>query len=75
MKTDAQLQQDVTAELKWEPDISATRIGVEVNKGVVTLAGHVDSYAEKWNAERAALRVAGVMALTMELEVRLPGAS
>lgn len=75
MKTDAQLQQDVIAELKWEPDITATRIGVEVNKGVVTLTGHVDSYAEKWNAERAALQVIGVTAPTMEIEVRLPGAS
>jgi osmotically-inducible protein OsmY len=72
MKTDIQLQQDVSAELKWEPSIQATRIGVEVEDGVVTLAGHVASYGEKWDAERAAQRVAGVKALAVEIEVRLP---
>ena len=75
MKTDSQLQQDVSAELKWEPSIHAARIGVEVKDGVVTLAGQVDSYAEKWNAERAAQRVAGVKAMSTELKVHLTGLS
>jgi hypothetical protein len=30
MKTDAQLKQDVNAELKWEPSVHAAEIGVEV---------------------------------------------
>jgi osmotically-inducible protein OsmY len=71
MKTDSQLQQDVMAELKWEPAVHAAQIGVEVKDGVVTLAGEVSSYAEKWNAERAAQRVHGVNALAVELEVKL----
>jgi osmotically-inducible protein OsmY len=75
MKTDLQLQQDICAELKWEPSIHAARIGVEVREGVVTLAGQVDSYAEKWNAERAAQRVTGVKALTTELTVQLTSLS
>jgi len=75
MKTDSQLQQDVSAELKWEPSVHAARIGVEVKDGVVTLAGQVDSYSEKWNAERAAQRVAGVKAITTELKVHLTGLS
>jgi len=75
MKTDSQLQQDISAELKWEPSIHAARIGVEVKDGVVTLAGQVDSYSEKWNAERAAQRVAGVKAMTTELKVHLTGLS
>jgi osmotically-inducible protein OsmY len=75
MKTDAQLQKDVTAELGWEPSINAAQIGVEVKDGIVTLAGHVSCYAEKWDAERAAQRVAGVKALTVEIEVKLPGTS
>ena len=54
MKTDTQLQQDVLAELKWEPAVNAAQIGVEVKDGIVTLAGHVSSYEEKWDAERAA---------------------
>jgi osmotically-inducible protein OsmY len=72
MKTDAQLQQDVMAELKWEPAVQATQIGVEVKNGVVTLAGEVGSYLEKLNAEHAAQRVAGVKALAIELKVKLP---
>lgn len=75
MKTDAQLQQDVIAELKWEPSVNAAQIGVEVKDGIVTLAGHVSSYAEKFDAERAAQRVAGVKALAIEMDVTLPGAS
>ena len=73
MKTDAQLQQDIIAELKWEPSVHAAEIGVEVRDGIVTLAGHVSSYAEKWNAERAAQRVSGVKALAVEMDVKLSG--
>ena len=71
MKTDSQLQQDVMAELKWEPAVHAEQIGVEVKNGVVTLAGEVSSYTEKWNAERAAQRVNGVKALAVEMKVKL----
>ncbi len=75
MKTDSQLQQDVMAELKSEPAVHAEQIGVEVKDGVVTLVGHVDSSPAKWNAERAALRVAGVKALVVEIDVKLTGLS
>jgi len=75
MKTDSQLQHDVSAELQWEPSVHAARIGVAVKDGVVTLAGQVDSCSEKWNAERAAQRVAGVKAMTTELKVHLTGLS
>ncbi len=75
MKTDSQIQQDVIAELKWEPSINATEVGVEVKNGVVTLAGHVASYGEKWDAERAAQRVPGVKALAVEIDVTLGGSS
>lgn len=52
MKTDSELQKDVVAELEWEPSVNAAAIGVEVKDGIVTLAGHVDSYAEKFAAEK-----------------------
>ena len=63
MKTDRDLQKDVMDELRWEPDINETNIGVAVKDGVVTLSGYVDSYIEKVNAERAAARVDGVKAV------------
>lgn len=71
-KTDSQLQQDILAELRWDPKINAAHIGVEVVKGVVTLSGHVDSFVEKWNAEQAVKRVPGVKILAVELDVMLP---
>ncbi len=73
MKTDTALQLDVIAELKWEPSVNAANVGVEVKDGIVTLAGHVDTYAEKWDAERAAQRVAGVKAIAVEMDVKLSG--
>jgi len=73
MKTDFQLQQDVMAELQWEPAVHATQIGVEVKDGFVTLAGQVSSYAEKLVAEHAAQRVTGVKGLAVEMKVKLPG--
>ena len=75
MKTDAQLQSDVMAELKWDPSVNSAQIGVEVKNGVVTLSGHVDKYGEKWAAERAAHKVTGVKALAVELDVNLLGAN
>ncbi|MET4577724.1 BON domain-containing protein [Ottowia thiooxydans] len=71
MKTDMQLKADVTAELAWEPAVNAAGIGVLVNGGVVTLTGHLDTFAEKYAAERAVRRVAGVRGLAMELDVKL----
>jgi osmotically-inducible protein OsmY len=75
MKTDAQLQFDVNEELDWDPSIHAEDIGVTVHDGVVTLTGHVNTFAEKWEAERASQRVAGVKALAVEVDVTLPGSS
>jgi hyperosmotically inducible protein len=72
MKTDRQLKQEVEAELEWDPAVNAAGIGVEVNDRVVTLAGHLDSYAEKLAAEKAAQRVGEVKAVVVELDVRLP---
>jgi osmotically-inducible protein OsmY len=75
MKTDHQLQLDVLAELSWEPSVNAEDIGVEVKDGIVTLAGHVSSYSEKIEAERATMRVAGVKALAVEMDVKLIGST
>ena len=73
IKTDAELQQDVMNELRWEPTIEGAEIVVAVKDGVVTLRGYVDSYVKKGTAERAAARVFGVRAVAEEIQVRLPG--
>ena len=71
---DLQLRQDVVDELEYEPSIDAAHIGVGVDKGVVTLTGHVASYAEKQAAIAAVRRIKGVRALAEEIEVRYPSA-
>lgn len=71
MKTDAQLKADVLAELAWDPAINPAAIGVTVEHGLVTLAGHLDTFAQKHAAERAVRRVAGVRGIALELDVRL----
>jgi osmotically-inducible protein OsmY len=71
-KSDSQLQQDVLQELKFEPSISASQIGVTAKDGIVGLTGNVQNYAAKYAAVHAAERVAGVKAVTDELKVDLP---
>jgi len=69
MKSDMQLQRDVLDELKWDPGVNAAQIRVEVKDGMVTLAGCVESFAQRWAAEWAAKRVSGVRALAVEIRV------
>lgn len=71
MKTNIELQQDVLDELKWNPMLNATEIGVIVKDGVVTLTGKVDSYLKKIAAEKTTKNVAGVKAVAMDIEVKL----
>lgn len=71
MKSDSQLQQDVSEELKWEPSVHAGEVTVKVKNGIATLEGEVCTYAEKWSAERAALRVGGVKGVSDKLKVSL----
>ena len=73
--TDQTTKQTVLDELSWEPSINAAHIGVTARDGVVTMTGHVASYAEKYAAERAAERVSGVKAIAQELEVRYPSSA
>src|SRR5207237_2938719 len=74
MRSDSEIKRDVEEELRWDPDIEPTDIAVAVKSGVVTLTGFVRSYAQKFAAERAAKRVAGVVGVANDLEVRIPHA-
>lgn len=71
-KDDRVLQQRVTDELAFDPMVDAAHIGVTARDGIVTLTGHVKSYAAKFAAERAARRLRGVKAVAQEIDVRLP---
>ncbi len=69
MKSDFQIQKDVMDEIKWEPYLNASEIGVSVKNGIVTLSGMVDTYSKKISAEKAAARVAGVKAVAEDIQV------
>jgi osmotically-inducible protein OsmY len=71
MRTDTELLADLQAELSWGGSIDHRDIVVEVENGVVVLAGHVASYADKLKAEAAVKKVAGVGAIANDIEVRL----
>ncbi|CAN0626183.1 hyperosmotically inducible periplasmic protein [Burkholderia multivorans] len=69
MKSDAALKQDVEEELFWDPTVDARQIAVAVHDRIVTLHGAVSSWAQKFAAQKAAQRVAGIRALVLELTV------
>jgi osmotically-inducible protein OsmY len=60
MKTDSEIERDVKDEFEWDPGLDTTDLAVSVKQGVVSLTGFVKSYANKYEAEAAAKRVAGV---------------
>jgi osmotically-inducible protein OsmY len=70
-RSDEAIRQDVLFELKWDPKITSSDIGVAVKDGVVTLTGFVPSYWEKDAAEKAVKRVFGVKGVANDLEVKL----
>jgi osmotically-inducible protein OsmY len=71
MKTDSELKDDVIGELACDAAIEPDSVGVIVDRGVVTLTGHVKTFGEKNAIERAVGRVAGVRGIALELDVKL----
>src|SRR5687767_14238851 len=72
MRGKSKLQTAVEDELRWEPNLDSESIRVSITDGVVTLDGHVPSFAAKRLAETSAKRVAGVRGVANELAVKLP---
>ena len=69
MKTDNQIQKDVMDELKWQPELNSSEIGVAVKNGVVTLSGEVDTYLKKLAAEKAVKKISGVKAIAEDIQI------
>jgi osmotically-inducible protein OsmY len=72
-KTDTQIHHDVLEELKWDSRVDETEVGVEIDKGVVTLTGTVTGWAKRVAAEEAARRVIGVLDVANDIKVKIPG--
>ena len=71
-KNDEQLKQEVLRELRWDTRVGCRDVEVAVYEGVVTLGGTVTSYAGKVAAQDAAHRVAGVLDVANDIEVKVP---
>ncbi len=69
MKTDNEIQKDVIEQLKWEPFLNSSQIGVAVKNGIVTLSGRVDTFSKKILAEKATKKVSGVKAIAEDIQV------
>lgn len=69
MKNDLEIQTDVLNELKWQPFLKSSNIGVSVKDGIVTLSGMVDNYAQKIDAEKAVKKVTGVRAIAEDIQI------
>lgn len=72
MSKNEQLKDEILEELKWDPRVDESKIGVAVSDAVVTLMGHVSSFPAKVAACEAVHQVKGVKAIADEIEVRLP---
>jgi osmotically-inducible protein OsmY len=66
------LQSSILAELRWEPSVDPSRVGVAVEQGVVSLTGKVATLSQRDAAEAAVKRVRGVVAVANDLEIDLP---
>lgn len=69
-RSDRELAQQVLRELRWDSRIGVSNINVEVNDAVATLTGLVSSYAKKIEAQEAAHRVAGILDVANDIEVK-----
>lgn len=75
IKSDSEVKQAVLTELKWDTRVEETDVGVEVDNGVVTLTGTVSSWAKRLAAQEAAHRVAGVLDVANDIQVKVPGSA
>lgn len=68
MRSDAELKADLMERLDAIPSVNASDIEVDVDNGMVTLSGRVDTHQIRFQVERTARRIAGIRGL--EIKVR-----
>lgn len=69
MRSDRELRRDVERAIEADRSVGEAHLSETVEDGVVTLTGQASSFGQKFNAGRAAERVAGVRAVANEVEV------
>ncbi|MBC7658535.1 MAG: BON domain-containing protein [Chitinophagaceae bacterium] len=68
-RSDSQLESDIKNEMDWDPSFTSTDVRITTKDGLVTLSGSIPHNAERFRAELAAQRVAGVRMVVDQLEV------
>lgn len=69
MRTDEERKADVVKQLTWDERVDASSVAVEVDQGVVTLAGTVATHTARRAAVEGARQARGVTAVKDELRV------
>lgn len=70
--SDRDLRQRIDTELSQHPSLDREDLRFAVHEGIVTLHGHVPSYAQKQAVEDILCPLSGVKGVANELEVHLP---
>lgn len=72
MRADAELKADLMERLDAIPAVNASDIEVNVDHGMVTLSGEVDTHQTRFQVERTARRVAGMRGLAINIRPGQP---
>lgn len=70
-KSNDVLRKEVMEAIKWEPVLESNKIEVSVQEGIVTLAGTVDNYNQKKEAEYIVKDISGVKTVIDDVMVDL----
>jgi osmotically-inducible protein OsmY len=68
MRSDAELKADLMERMDAIPAVNAADIDIQVDNGMVTLSGAVDTHQTRFQLERAARRVAGLRGLSIDVK-------
>jgi osmotically-inducible protein OsmY len=66
------LRRYIREELAADPRFDASGVDVSVDDRVVTLAGHVPSYMDRWAIRHAVLALKGVRGVSLDIDVHCP---
>ncbi len=70
MTSDSEMKADLIGRLDAIPSVDATDVEIEVDHGMVTLTGRVDTHQTRFQIERAARKIAGVRGLQINIAPR-----
>jgi osmotically-inducible protein OsmY len=71
-RTDQDVASAVRSALKWDVMVPDDQITSTVTNGTVTLQGQVDTWMQRYDAERAVHRLTGVKGVVNQITVKAP---